>query len=140
MAGDKPLTYMWRHNPCTAADRQTEHIMADYTQDIIDILLHAPDGLPVRKIVRHVYNKHNTLFSSTPIEDIRRDVSATLLQSTRRHNSCLERAGRRGYYRISRNRVTELSLQFSEDVTEPDQTLARKTPDNDEPSLGLPFC
>ncbi|MCI6473791.1 MAG: hypothetical protein MSA31_09085 [Bacteroidales bacterium] len=114
--------------------------MADYTQDIIDILLHAPDGLPVRKIVRHVYNKHNTLFSSTPIEDIRRDVSATLLQSTRRHNSCLERAGRRGYYRISRNRVTELSLQFSEDVTEPDQTLARKTPDNDEPSLGLPFC
>ena len=114
--------------------------MTDYSQDIIDILLHAPDGLPVRKIVRHVYNKHNTLFSTIPIEDIRRDVSATLSQSTRKRNSCFERAGRRGYYKINIKRVEELCLNFSDDAADSGQTATKLTHNDDEPSLGLPFC
>lgn len=86
----------------------------DYTKDIIDILLRAPEGLSARKIVRHVYNAHNTLFESVDFESVKRDVIAELQRRSKSETSLIERGETRGVYRLNlkSQETQQLKLQF----------------------------
>ncbi|MCM1077979.1 MAG: hypothetical protein NC344_02760 [Bacteroidales bacterium] len=90
--------------------------MADYSKDITDLLLRVPEGLPLRKIVRHVYNAHNTFFETIPIEDVSRDVASYLQRRSKTPESPIERAGPRGVYRLNPYSCEsrQLMLQFKE--------------------------
>lgn len=91
--------------------------MADYGKDIINILLQAPQGLSVRKIVRHVYNAHNTFFEHVELEDVRRDVTAYLQRKSKTASSLIERTDTRGVYRLNLESADaqELSLKFTDE-------------------------
>lgn len=90
--------------------------MADYSKEIVDLLLRVPEGLPVRKIVRHIYNAHNTFFDTIPIEDVNRDVVSYLKRRSKTPESPIEHAGTRGVYRLNPNsgESRQLMLQFKE--------------------------
>lgn len=80
----------------------------------------APEGLPVRKIVRHVYNAHNTLFGTVDLEDVKRYVTQYLASRSKTPSSPIERTDKRGVYRLNpnSNAAVELMLQFSEQTEE----------------------
>lgn len=88
----------------------------DYSKDILDILLKAPEGLSIRKIVRHVYNAHNNLFETVDIEDVKRFVTQYLNSRSKTSSSPIERTGERGVYRLNEKskESMELMLQFKE--------------------------
>lgn len=92
----------------------------DYSKDIIDILLKAPQGLSVRKIVRHVYNAHNSLFESADIEDIKRFVGQYLSARSKTSKSPIEHAEERGVYRLNlqSQESQQLMLHFRDDAQE----------------------
>lgn len=75
----------------------------DYSQDIIDILLRAPEGLSIRKIVRHVYNAHTTLFESADLDEVKRFVTQYLTSRSKTLSSPIEHTGARGVYRLNPN-------------------------------------
>lgn len=89
----------------------------DYSKDIIDILLKAPEGLSVKKIVRHVYNAHNSLFESVDLDDVKRFVTQYLTTRSKSMTSPIEHTGERGIYRLNERspESRELMLQFKDD-------------------------
>lgn len=92
----------------------------DYSKDIINVLLKAPDGLTIRKIVRHVYNAHNTLFESADLEDIKRSVTMFLTSRSKTKSSPIQHTGQWGTYRLNPNSdfFRQMSLQFSDEEEE----------------------
>ncbi|WP_277821234.1 hypothetical protein [Palleniella muris] len=94
--------------------------MADYSKDITELLLRIPDGLPLRKIVRHVYNAHNTFFETISMEDVSRDVASYLQRRSKTPGSPIERVGARGFYRLNPDsgESRQLMLQFREQEEE----------------------
>lgn len=89
----------------------------NYSADILNILLQAPEGLSVRKIVRHVYNAHNTLFETVELEDVKRYVTQYLASRSKTSTSPIEHTGQRGVYRLNplSSESRELMLQFQEE-------------------------
>lgn len=90
----------------------------DYGQDITRILCEAgDDGLPVRKIVRHIYNLHNGLFDSTSYEEINKKVLTFIQKNSKTPNGILEKTGKWGHYRINKdsNRASQLMLEFDKE-------------------------
>lgn len=94
--------------------------LADYSKDITDLLLRFPEGLPLRKIVRHVYNAHNTFFDTISLEDVSRDVASYLQRRSKTPESPIEHAGTRGFYRLNPDSggSRQLMLQFQEQQEE----------------------
>lgn len=90
--------------------------MADYGKDILEILLKVPDGLSIRKIVRHVYNMHNSLFETVDLEDVKRDVTNYLTNRSRSPQSPIQKTAERGVYRLNpkSEECKELQLQFKD--------------------------
>ncbi len=93
----------------------------DYSKDIISILLRVPEGLSIRKIVRHVYNSHNTLFETADLEEIKRSVTQYLIRNSKTPSSPIERTTERGVYRLNEKsqESRELMLQFREQEDDP---------------------
>lgn len=102
--------------------------MIDYSTDIYNILLQAPNGLPIRKIVRHVYNANTTLFDTIDIEDVKRNVTAFLARKSKTKSSPIERTDVRGVYRLNPNSMMaqQLMLNFQDDVTETEAEETKK--------------
>lgn len=92
----------------------------DYSKDIIDVLMRAPEGLTIRKIVRHVYNAHNTLFESADLEDVKRSVTMYLTTRSKTKSSPIQHTGQWGAYRLNPNSdfFRQMSLQFSDEEEE----------------------
>lgn len=109
--------------------------MADYSRDIIQLLLHAPEGLQIRKIVRHVYNAHNTFFETVDLEDVKNEVTRYLLKKSKDANSPIVRTEERGVYKLNleSQESQQLMLQFSDYEEEPQQESSSK----DDQSLDL---
>lgn len=96
--------------------------MSNYGDDILRILSQVPEGLPVRKIVRHVYNAHHTLFAEVSLDDVRRDVTRYLASRARAQSSPIEHGERWGVYRLNPNSdvFRTLRLQFSDEAETPE--------------------
>lgn len=79
--------------------------------------MRAPEGLSIRKIVRHVYNSHNSLFETVELEDVKRDVTQYLASQSKNSSSPIERTSERGVYRLNPTEQTniQLMLDFKEE-------------------------
>ena len=109
----------------------------NYGQDITRVLCEAgDDGLPVKKIVRHIYNEYNGLFNTTSYEDVYKRVMAFVQKNSKAKNSILEKTGKWGHYRINKasNKASQLMLEFDNDNAV--QQEAEKTAERDN-SLSL---
>lgn len=85
-----------------------------------------PDGLSIRKIVRHVYNAHNSLFDTVDLEEVKRSVTMYLTAKSKMPSSFIEKTDQRGVYRLKPNYRSNMELQFEfKDCTkEPDEECA----------------
>ena len=85
--------------------------------DLIRVLSEASsEGLSVQKIARHVFNACNSLFYILDFEEVRAYVMQYLLRNSKNQNSIIERAERRGMYRLNYNsrETMQLMLQFND--------------------------
>ena len=87
--------------------------MIDYSKDIIDILARVPAGLSIRKIVRHVYNAHNSLFETVPLEEVKRDVTQYLTSRAKTASSPIEHAETWGVYRLKADYLAARQLELN---------------------------
>lgn len=90
----------------------------NYEQDILRVLFEAgADGLPLRKIVRHVYNQHNGLFETLTYEEVYKSVFAWIKKNSKSKYGLLESTERRGFYRMNMNSASsrQLLLAFTDD-------------------------
>lgn len=93
----------------------------NYEREIIRILTEAGrGGLSVHKISMHVYNARNSLFDVADIDEVSRRVYNYLLRNSKTPDSVIERAGKRGVYRLnlSSGRTSQLMLKFADSVSE----------------------
>lgn len=81
------------------------------------MLLKAPQGLSIRKIVRHVYNAHNSFFEAADIEDIKRFVTQYLSSRSKTRTSYIEHTGVRGVYKLNMQMhdKQQMALQFRDE-------------------------
>ncbi len=90
----------------------------NYDQQILKVLTDAGDyGVSVQSVVKHVYNMNLTFFSQPDYEDVKSYVQQFLLRNSKSSQSLVERAERRGYYRLNTCGSTDarqLMLQFRE--------------------------
>lgn len=89
----------------------------NYDREIIRVLSEASsEGLSVQKIARHVFNACNSLFYILDFEEVRAYVMQYLLRNSKNQNSIIERAERRGMYRLNYNsrETMQLMLQFND--------------------------
>lgn len=108
----------------------------DYGNDILRLLQDVPDGLSIRKIVRHVYNSHNSLFQTVDLEEVKRNVTQYVISRSKTKASPIEHTGRRGVYRINpyyrSNVMHELAFkdhEYEEASDEREKIVAEDTPD-----------
>lgn len=102
--------------------------LSDYGKDIIELLLRAPEGLSIRKIVRHVYNAHNTLFETVSLDDVKREVKQYLTYRSKLPSSPIVHSGERGIYKLNPNsqESQQLMLQFKDE-----SEIIEEMPEND---------
>lgn len=75
--------------------------MMSYEQEILHILLEAGDnGLTVRKITQHLYNRNNTFFDRTDFDELHKEVAKLLIRKAKDPKSVIKRTGKRGVYRV----------------------------------------
>ncbi len=73
-----------------------------YDRQIIEILTRVGDkGISVQSLSKHVYNMNCNLFAVPDIVEIHRSVQQFLLRSSKSAQPLVERAGRRGFYRLN---------------------------------------
>jgi hypothetical protein len=92
-----------------------------YEKDIFNVLQEAGDtGLTVRKIVRHIYNAHNSFFETASESDISRAVQRYLTYHSKRPGDTIVKVGY-GRYRLNmRSSATkELMLKFDDGDSSP---------------------
>lgn len=76
--------------------------MKDCDKHILLVLGEAGhEGLPLRKIVKHVYNAVNSLFEPVDFSDVRRFVHNFIRRNCKGPGSVIKNAGKRGYYRLN---------------------------------------
>ncbi len=76
--------------------------MNNYEQDIIRILEEAgKNGLPVKKIAKHVYNMRNGLFNPVSYEEVYKDILAYINKNNKSKRPLLKKTGKWGYYSLS---------------------------------------
>lgn len=103
--------------------------MANYNSDIIDILSKAPEGLSIRNIARHVYNRHNTFFEHADMEDIKMRVTRFVTSRSRTRHPIIVNAGRRGVYKLNDNITESLEMSLCFDDIMTDDTSCHTTTD-----------
>lgn len=88
-----------------------------YDEEILRVLYEAgQEGLPVSKIVLHVYNACNSLFCPIELETVRKYVVSYVRRNTCGSRSLLKKASRRGRYCLNPcSRETEWLQLFAEE-------------------------
>lgn len=109
------------------------YTLKDYSKDIIDILSQVPQGLPIRAVVKHIYNAHNTFFETVDIDDVKKKVTNYLTSHAKSRKSPIEKGDRWGVYRVDMAKLQELA-----NLAEV-QEEAQKDKNWQEQSLGLIF-
>ena len=116
--------------------------MANYSSDIIDILSKAPEGLSIRNIARHVYNRRNTFFEHADMEDIKMRVTRFVTSRSRTRHPIIVNAGRRGVYKLNDSAAENMEMSLCFDDIMADDTscqTAADTADAGEARLPLDF-
>lgn len=95
----------------------------------------SPDGLSVHKISLHVYNALNSLFNPLNYDDLYHDVQQYLQRNSKNEASIIERAEKRGYYRINSNPEIkgQLQLEFAPYIDE--NTITTEENPKDDPRI-----
>lgn len=94
----------------------------NYDHEVLRILAEAGDnGLSIKKIAMHVYNRVNGLFCTVDLDEVRRQVANYITRSTRQPDSIIERTEERGVYRINlkARETNQLQFDFKEYTDEP---------------------
>lgn len=94
-----------------------------YEQDILGLLCEAGDnGLSIKKLAKHVYNMHNTLFESVDFESVYNAVVAFVNKDKRSRTPLLRKTDKWGHYALaySDNKYSQLMFDFS-DVEEEEE-------------------
>ena len=118
------------------ADRRT----VSYDRQILEVLIEAGErGIGVRSIVKHIYNRNRTFFFTPDYEEIRAQVRRFLSRNSRSAHSLVQRAGRRGYYRLNTSGNTDarqmmLSFREGEQARE---TAGQREEERDKPREDL---
>ena len=82
-----------------------------------------PNGMPLRHIALHVYNRCNTLFQPLDRQTVYKQVGA-YLRSTVKHKDALVRKGDvRGWYRLNRRSRQWAQMQMQFQVCEEDHWM-----------------
>lgn len=131
MSAEQPYNMASAEQPNDKVTIDIQTPVSDFSADILRILSLVPDGLSVRKIVRHVYNAHNTLFASVPLDEVQRQVSQYLLSRSRSAASPIEHAKERGVYRLNPRSEAyhALRLQFKDEEQAMPETTPREASD-----------
>lgn len=92
-------------------------LLMSYDEEILRVLYEAGhEGLPVSKIVLHVYNACNSLFCPIDLETVRKYVVSYVRRNTCGSRSLLKKASRRGRYCLNPcSRETEWLQLFAEE-------------------------
>lgn len=92
-------------------------LLMSYDEEILRVLYEAgQEGLPVSKIVLHVYNACNSLFCPIELETVRKYVVSYVRHNTCGSRSLLKKASRRGRYCLNPcSRETEWLQLFAEE-------------------------
>lgn len=93
---------------------------------IIRFLAEAGDnGLSKDKLARHIFNAENDFFNTVDFDTVKRQVETFVRRNSQDSYALLEKVdGHANTYRLNRNSTlfTQLSLNFSDDTTQHDQT------------------
>lgn len=103
----------------------------NYDDDILHVLREAgQEGLSIKKIVLHVYNRKHGLFDDISLDNVRQQVINFLLHHSKNTTSLIEHTEKRGVYRInlSSQECKQLYLNFKDLVEEkqPDETVNKQ--------------
>lgn len=92
-------------------------MLMSYDEEILRVLYEAgQEGLPVSKIVLHVYNACNSLFCPIELETVRKYVVSYVRRNTCGSYSLLTKASRRGRYCLNPcSRETQWLQLFAQD-------------------------
>ena len=90
--------------------------MPHYTTDILHVLAQVPEGLPIRAIVKYVYNRHNTLFANEDIDIVKRRVTNYLVACSRSRKSPIVHGEQRGVYKL--RQIMEREGEFEFEITD----------------------
>lgn len=78
-----------------------------YEQEIKELLFEAgKEGLSAKKIARHIFNKHNGLFETTPYDEVYKAVQYCIAKNNKSAKPFIEKAERWGYYKLTENQAT----------------------------------
>lgn len=103
-----------------------------FSDDILRVLIEAGEkGLRLQKIVLHVYNCHNSLFESVPLEEVRKGVVSYLRHHCRHSDDLIEKTNR-GVYKINVRSSfwRQLRIQFDTQTDgQNDETVKRMSED-----------
>ena len=73
-----------------------------YEQEIKELLFEAgKEGLSAKKIARHIFNKHNGLFETTPYDEVYKAVQYCIAKNNKSAKPFIEKAERWGYYKLT---------------------------------------
>ena len=88
-----------------------------YEDTIFNILLEAgSNGLTIKKVARHVHHETDTLFERVSFPEVYDVVCKIIYKESRNSCSFIERAPKRGYYRLNKNsgKYMQQILQFDD--------------------------
>ena len=94
----------------------------NYEKVITDLLFAAgEDGLAIKDISRYVFNANNSFFEPLDYEVVHKQVSAYLIRNSKKPDSVIRKATRRGAYCLNFNSEVfrQLQLHFDELRQEP---------------------
>ena len=97
-------------------------------QEIFNVLVQAgSQGLKLEKIVRHVYNSCNSIFTPLDYKYVYGFVSQYLIKNSKNPTSIIEKGKGYGVYRINykSSAMQQLMLDFSSASTLPDEERKR---------------
>ena len=97
-----------------------------YDEQIIRLLHEAGEkGMAVKILSKNIFNENNTLFGDLSLDEVYRYVRSYLQRHSKTSSSLVEPTGRRGFYRLNPDQITQLMLDFTdgeeENVEEKDE-------------------
>jgi len=69
--------------------------------------------MAVRILSKNIFNENNTLFGDLSLEEVYRYVRSYIQRNSKTSLSLIEPTGRRGFYRLNSEQITQLMLNFS---------------------------
>ena len=84
-----------------------------YEKEILVVLREAgTNGLPLKRIVRNVFNIANSFFYQLNEEDVYTDVAAYLRTNSRKRGALVKKMDKRGWYSINYSSIQVQQLLF----------------------------